>query len=103
RGGEVLGRTVMETAIYDPRTTRTVTVDGKPYVVRDPFPNNVIPKELLDPVALKIQALIPSPDNNELTNNWDPRIPNQKYQQIPSVKIDHNFNSNSKLSGYWSV
>src|SRR5215468_6961 len=102
-GVDVLGRPIMENAIYDPRTTRTVTVDGKQYVVRDPFPNNVIPKELLDPVALKIQSLIPNPDNNEVTFNWDPRIPNQKYQQIPSVKIDHNFNSNSKLSGYWSV
>ena len=63
----------MENAIYDPRTTRTVTVNGAQFVVRDPFPNNVIPRELLDPVALKIQALIPDPDNNALTNNWDPR------------------------------
>src|SRR5215475_10031250 len=102
-GVDVLGRPIMENAIYDPLTAHTVTVDGKPYVVRDPFPNNVIPKERLDPVALKIQALIPNPDNNELTNNWDPKIPNQTFQQIPSVKIDHNFNSNSKLSGYWSV
>src|SRR5262245_57172526 len=102
-GVDVLGRPIMENAIYDPRTTRTVTVNGAQFIVRDPFPNNVIPKELLDPVALKIQALIPSADNNELTNNWDPRIPNQKFQQIPSVKIDHNINSNSKLSGYWSV
>ncbi len=102
-GVDALGRPIMENAIYDPRTTRTVSVDGKQYVVRDPFPNNVIPQGLLDPVALKIQALIPNADNNELTNNWDPRIPNQKFQQIPSVKIDHNFNQNSKLSGYWSL
>jgi Carboxypeptidase regulatory-like domain/TonB dependent receptor-like, beta-barrel len=102
-GVDVLGRPIMENAIYDPRTTRSVTVDGKQFVVRDPFPNNVIPRELLDPVALKIQALIPSADNNELTANWDPRILNQRFQQIPSVKIDHNFNQNSKLSGYWSV
>ena len=102
-GVDVLGRPIMENAIYDPLTEHTVTVDGKQFVVWDPFPNNVIPKERLDPVALKIQALIPNPDNNELTNNWDPKIPNQTFQQIPSVKIDHNFNSNSKLSGYWSV
>jgi hypothetical protein len=102
-GVDVLGRPIMENAIYDPLTERTVTVNGRQFVVRDPFPNNVIPKERLDPVALKIQGLIPNPDNNELTNNWDPKIPNQTFQQIPSVKIDHNFNSNSKLSGYWSV
>ena len=46
-----LGRPIMENAIYDPRTTRVV--NGQ--VVRDPFPGNVIPQELFDPVALKIQ------------------------------------------------
>jgi len=102
-GTDALGRPIMENAIYDPRTTRTVTVNGTQYVVRDPFPNNVIPASLLDPVALKIQALIPNPDNGEPLNNWDPRIPNQKFQSLPSVKIDHSFNDNSKLSGYWSL
>ncbi len=103
-GTDVLGRPIMENAIYDPRTTRTVTgTDGNQYIVRDPFPNNVIPTALLDPVALKIQAMIPSPDNGELTFNWDPRIPNRRFQQIPSVKIDHNFSPKSKLSGYWAV
>lgn len=102
-GKDVLGRDIMENAIYDPRTQRTVTVDGKDFVVRDPFPNNVIPRDRLDPVALKIQSLIPNPDNDQVTDNWDPRIPNGRFQQIPSVKIDHSFNQNSKLSGYWSA
>jgi hypothetical protein len=102
-GTDVLGRPIMENAIYDPRTIRTVTVNGTQYIVRDPFPNNIIPTSLLDPVALKIQALIPSPDNGELLNNWDPRIPNRRFQSIPSVKIDHNFSDRSKLSGYWSL
>ncbi len=102
-GTDVLGRPIMENAIYDPRTTRTVTVNNTQYIVRDPFPNNVIPTALLDPVALKIQALIPSPDNGEPLNNWDPRIPNRRFQSIPSVKIDHNFSDRSKLSGYWSL
>ena len=102
-GTDVLGRPIMENAIYDPRTTRTVTVNGTQYIVRDPFQNNVIPISLLDPVALRIQDMIPRADNNELLNNWDPRIPNQRFQQIPSVKIDHSFNERSKLSGYWSL
>lgn len=102
-GTDILGRPIMENAIYDPRTTRTVTVNGVQAVVRDPFPNNVIPTSMLDPVALKIQDLIPKADSQELLNNWDPRIPNQKFQSIPSVKIDHNFSDRSKLSGYWSL
>ena len=48
-GTDVLGRPIMENAIYDPRTTRTVTVDGTQFVVRDPFPNNVIPITALRP------------------------------------------------------
>src|SRR5262245_33519500 len=43
---------VRQNAIYDPRTTRLV--NGA--VVRDPFQDNTIPPELLDPVALKIQS-----------------------------------------------
>ena len=46
-GVDVLGRPIMENAIYDPLTTRTVTVNGEQFVVRDPFPNNVIPRERL--------------------------------------------------------
>lgn len=112
-GTDLLGRPIIENAIYDPRTTRQVTanvvdpVTGRTAagsgIIRDPFPNNVIPTELLDPVALKIQALIPGPDNGLLQNNWDPHIPNQRFQSIPSLKIDHSFSDKSKLSGYWSV
>ena len=98
-GTDPLGRPIMENAIYDPRTTRTV--NGQ--VVRDPFPNNVIPRELFDPVALQIQSLIPAPDNAELLNNYGPDIQNHRNQWIPTVKIDHNIGSGTKLSGYWSA
>ena len=40
-------------------------------VVRDPFPNNVIPRDLLDPVALKIQDNIPRATRPGMINNWD--------------------------------
>ena len=36
-------------------------------------------------------------------NNWDPDSEPEFQPKIPSVKIDHNFNRDSKLSGYWSV
>ena len=88
-----LGRPIMENAIYDPRTTRVV--NGQ--VVRDPFPNNRIPTEMLDPVALKIQSLIPAPDNNERLNNYGPNIENHRYQSIPKIKIDHNIGSATTL------
>ena len=53
-----LGRPIMENAIYDPRTTRVV--NGQ--VVRDPFPNNVIPRELLDPGGAEDSGFHPEGD-----------------------------------------
>jgi hypothetical protein len=94
-----LGRPIMENAIYDPRTTRVV--NGQ--VVRDPFPGNVIPSELLDPVALKIQADIPHATRPGLINNWDQSFPADTIKSISTLKIDHNFVSlGGKLSGYYS-
>ncbi len=97
-GTDPLGRPIMENAIYDPRTTRVVS--GQ--VVRDPFPNNVIPRELLDPVALKIQDYIPRPTRAGLINNWDQSYPADTIKSIATIKLDHNFTSEGKLSGYYS-
>jgi hypothetical protein len=94
-----LGRPIMENAIYDPRTTRVV--NGQ--VVRDPFPNNVIPQELLDPVALKIQGYIPRATRGGIINNWDQSFPADTIKSISTVKADHNFTGiGGKLSVYVS-
>ena len=93
-----LGRQVMENVIYDPTTERVIS--GLRY--RDPYPNNIIPPEKLDPVALKVQEYIPLPNRPGLTNNYVPNDVNPKTSQIPSVKIDHSLSARLKLSGYWS-
>ncbi len=98
-GTDVQGRAILENTIYDPRSDTSVSGS----VVRNPFPGNIIPRSLLDPVALKIQALIPQPSNAEVLLNWQPNTANYRFQSIPSVKIDHNFTDYTKLSGYWSV
>jgi hypothetical protein len=98
-GTDPLGNPVLENVIYDPRTTRTV--NG--FVIRDPFPNNVIPRSMHDPVALKIQELIPRPINGNLINNFERRAAYRKIQDIPSIKIDHNINDRSKFSFYYSL
>jgi len=97
-GTDGLGRTLMENTIYDPNTERVV--NGVRY--RDPYPNNTIPLAQQDPVALKIQALIPLPTNSALINNYLPVYSNQRVTGIPSVKIDHSLSARVKLSGYWS-
>ncbi len=70
--------------------------------VRDPFLNNTIPSDRFDPVAVKIQNLIPTPTNSNLTLNYLVPWAMPKTYTIPSVKVDHNFGSRSKLSVYWS-
>jgi Carboxypeptidase regulatory-like domain len=98
-GTDPLGRPIMNGALYDPSTTRTV--NGQ--VVRDPFPNNQIPAGRLDPVAAKILAYVPNPVNNQATDNYPIIFPANKFQWIPSIKIDHSLTSNIHLSGYYAL
>lgn len=94
-----LGRPIFENTIYDPATQRVF--NGQ--VVRDPFPNNTIPLSEQDPVALAIQKLIPLPTSSALVNNYLPTYSNPRLTYIPSLKMDYQISSNSKLSGYWSL
>ena len=69
--------------------------------MRDPFPGNIIPANRIDPVSAKIQALIPLPSNALAVNNFEQRYNSFTDKSIPSIKIDHNFNSSAKASFYY--
>ena len=97
-GTDPLGRPIMENAIYDPNTARVV--NGQ--VVRDQFPNNMIPQNRFDPVAKNVQALVPATSNGNLVNNFERRYSFRKIQAIPSFKIDHSFSDSQKMSVYYS-
>ena len=99
-GTDFMGRAIMQNAIYDPATTIT---DSSGRLVRDVFPNNVIPVNRISPVSAKIMALLPKVQNASLVNNIALAGPFFKIQQIPSVKIDHSLSAKSRLSGYWSM
>jgi hypothetical protein len=92
------GYTFLQNQIFDPASTFT---DANGRLTRTAFPNNVIPTNRLDPVALKVQALIPSPTNNQTTLNWVPSIVTNTQQQIPSAKVDQDFGM-TKLSLFWT-
>ncbi len=73
---------------------------------RDPFPGNVIPSNLLDPVAVKIMALYPEPNrtgdpvtglNNYLANTALP-LPQHQY----NAKVDYLISSRTTFSGRYS-
>ena len=93
------GYSYLENQIFDPATTY---MDSKGRLIRNAFPNNMIPSSRIDPVAAKIEALIPAPINGQTTQNWDPTLVTPTKQQIISLKIDQNFGSSTKLSGFWN-
>jgi hypothetical protein len=97
-GTDPLGRAIIEGTIYDPTTSRAAP-DGR--IVRDAFPNNAIPVARMDPVALKIQALIPATNRAGLVNNAVFPYLSQRLTDIPSFKIDHNLSSKAHLSYFW--
>ena len=61
--------------------------------MRNPFPGNIIPQAGFDPVAVKIQALIPLPDFAGNINNWNQAPKYNKISATPAIKIDHNFSA----------
>jgi len=101
-GTDVLGRPMFAGEIYNPTTRRTVTVNGTNYVVEDPFMNNAIPMSMLDPVAMKVQALIPAAANGNSINNLLPAYDAVRRTTIPALKIDQLLGSKQKISFYWS-
>lgn len=101
-GNDALGRPVVSGQIYDPATTRKAP-NGE--IVRDPFPGNVIPQSVWDPVAVKILGIgIVDPTYDRLLRNiqrtssccplFDLRI--------IGIKGDHNISSKHHLSGYYN-
>ncbi|MBV9746258.1 MAG: carboxypeptidase regulatory-like domain-containing protein, partial [Acidobacteriia bacterium] len=69
-GTDPLGRPIIQNTIYDPNTQRM----ANGLLIRDPFPGNAIPMNRLDPVALKVQSLIPNPQGpfaSQLINNYN--------------------------------
>ena len=85
--------------VYDPATGRDVNGAW----VRDPFPNNIIPSNRINPIAAKLLALYPKP--NTVTPGGDPWRNN--YADIPNIandkfknwifKIDQNISEKDKV------
>jgi hypothetical protein len=98
-GTDVTGAAIMENTIYDPTTAHTVNGNS----VTTPFPGNIIPTSRLDPTALKIQNLIPAPENSQNLLNWEETCVTPEHRRLPSFKVDQFMGPKSKLSFYWSM
>ena len=96
-GTEPDGTPIAQYEIFDPNSN--YTYNGQ--VLRQPFPGNIIPMSRIDPVALKVQALIPAPTNSGLVNNLIIADPLLTHVFVPSIKLDHNINDKTRMSIYW--
>lgn len=105
-GTDALGRNIYRGAVYNPATTRTV--NGQ--MVRDPFPGNIIPQNLISGPAQKLGAIFKahySPTAKatdgqvSLVNNAFFPISNQAgfTQNQFSAKLDHHLSAAQKLNG----
>ena len=96
-GTDPSGGTISEYVIYDPTTN--YTVNGQ--TLRTPFPGNIIPQSRIDPVAAKVDALVPTPTNSQLINNLAVTDPLLTHVFVPSLKLDHSIDDKTRVSIYW--
>ena len=87
--------------IYDPTTTQPNGAGG---YTRQPFPGNIIPTSELSSVSKAVLTYEPMPNVSGagIVNNYiesgSARTTNNKY----TIKLNHDFNANHRLSGTWS-
>ena len=98
-GTDPLGNSIFGNQIYDPSSRQTVGTQ----IVTSPYVNNTIPIKSFDPVAVKIQNLIPAPTNSSLlVNNYQQTYLSDRHTEVPSLKIDQSLGSKDKLSFFWN-
>jgi hypothetical protein len=90
--------------IYNPFTRRAVS-GGR--FQQDPFPGNIIPASLFNPIAKKVlDTYYPSPlqpGNPDGTNNYlRPELVEEADYYTHSVRIDHNITQNNRMYGRYS-
>ncbi len=98
---DLLGRTYQNGQIFDPATTRSVTAGVVDPVtgltptasgyVRDPFPNNQIPANRLDPNAIKLMQLYPQPTEDTVLYNYNVIKVDSTTTNTADMRIDERF------------
>ncbi|MDE3195259.1 MAG: TonB-dependent receptor [Acidobacteriota bacterium] len=97
RGGDF---SAQSNVIYDPSTGNA---DG---TGRQPFAGNIVPASRINPIASKILALVPQPNqqfsNSAPSNNYFALLPKTDDSDSFDVKVDDNISDKDRLSGRFS-
>ncbi len=111
-GQDALGRPIYAGAIYNPYTTRQVLATSGPnaghmVTIRDPYPGNVIPTSgpgAIDTLAAKFASgkYWPTPANPGGGFNFNTTASQATASNEYGIRIDHNFNANTRMYGRWS-
>src|SRR5205823_12086269 len=97
-GPDALGRSFPKGTIFDPATTRCVSnCSSSPVYARDPFPGNIIPVNRLDPNALSLLSLYPTPTNSGVVNNYANSPTLVQNEKQFDVRLDLNFTQKDQL------
>jgi len=71
---------------------------------RQPFPNNAIPADRIDPIAAKfLAAYEPFPNRNDPAGNYVDSTPNRNTNDSMSARIDHQFRNQSQVFGRYTL
>ena len=84
--------------IYNPFTTKPAATPGR--FQRDPFPNNIIPTSLLNPVALKLLEFYPLPNQTGLAdgrNNFFQPYKILESYDVYMARFDHAFSDKHRM------
>lgn len=102
-----LGRTFSTGQVFDPATTRPVTVGQVDPVtnlvatstgyVRDPFAGNILPATRLDQRAIALLNLYPLPTSPGLFNNYFTNVPLTNDTNSADARIDQSFGDHDQL------
>jgi len=99
------GTPILQGQIFDPSTTKTVTVGGKQVQCRTAFTGNIVPKTSWDPVAVKVLGYLtvlpnqaPTVQNrNGLINNYVDVSKQQNRDTTMTFRIDQNWGTKNKF------
>src|SRR3989449_10320410 len=89
---------------FSKTTSGTTPITIYDPVTHQPFPNNVIPANRINPIAQKMLSYLPMPlvdADNGAANFSSQAVLNDKFQQLYSVKVEHKFTDKVALSGFY--
>ncbi len=88
--------TILERSGNFSQETKTLT---NPLAAGAPFPGNIIPASLIDPVAATLVGLYPTPQNSKLASNYLYNGPNDEDDLRYDIRIDHTFRAKDSIYG----